>query len=98
MVASLAALMKHLTAWLPELEEPPIRPTKPEPMEPAELADPRRSEPDSEDPGRAEPEKVGPERPERGTRTAGEGGAHALRAERGPGERHRASRGVELVA
>ena len=65
MVASLAALMKHLTAWLPELEEPPIRPTKPEPMEPAEPADPRRSEPDREDPERAEPEKVGPERPER---------------------------------
>ena len=65
MVASLAALMKHLTAWLPELEEPPIRPTKPEPLEPAEPAGPVRSEPDREDPERAEPEKVGPERPER---------------------------------
>jgi len=34
-------------------------------MEPAEPADPVRSEPDREDPERAEPEKVGPERPER---------------------------------
>jgi hypothetical protein len=57
--------MKHLTAWLPGLEEPLTRPTKPEPMEPAEPADPVRSEPDREDPERAEPEKVGPERPER---------------------------------
>jgi hypothetical protein len=39
--------------------EPPIK------TEPAEPADPRRSEPDREDPERAEPEKVGPERPER---------------------------------
>jgi hypothetical protein len=57
--------MKHLTAWLPGLEEPLTRPTKPEPMEPAEPADPVRSEPDREDPERAEPEKVSPERPER---------------------------------
>src|SRR5215204_5325729 len=64
MVASLASLMKHLTVWLPELEEPLTRPTKPEPMEPAEPADPVRSEPDREDPERAEPEKVEPERVE----------------------------------
>ena len=57
--------MKHLTAWLPELEEPPITPIKPEPAEPAEPADPGRAEPDREDPERPEPEKVGPERPER---------------------------------
>jgi len=39
--------------------EPPIK------IEPAEPADPRRSEPDREDPERADPEKVAPERPER---------------------------------
>jgi len=97
-VASLATLMKQLTAWLPELEEPPTRPTMPEPMEPAEPADPVRSEPDREDPERAEPEKVSPEWPERGTRTPGEGGAHTLRAERGLGEYHTAPSGAELVA
>jgi hypothetical protein len=35
-VAPLAALMNHLTSWLPEPEEPPITPTRPEPMEPVE--------------------------------------------------------------
>jgi hypothetical protein len=62
-------LMAQLVQRVPELEAPrePGGATEQPPIktEPAEPADPVRSEPDREDPERAEPEKVGPERPER---------------------------------